>query len=145
MQGPFHEFILLPETGAHATQSQHQVGLEHPLRLPHDLIWYLHDSLQWVESENPAKHCELGQGLNLYGPTGFAGSGAALLGRILRAWAMLFSCGPPALSLRGGIDDRGEFCRDEFCRDEIVELLNAIAEAAERASHEGHWLLHLGV
>jgi hypothetical protein len=118
-----------------------EVGAEHPVQIPDDLMHYLHDSLQWVKSTNPAKNYETGWGFNLYGPTGFSGESAALVARILRAWAVLFECGPETLRLRLGADRE----QTDFPRDEVTESLKAVAALAEQASDEGHWLLHIGV
>jgi hypothetical protein len=100
-----HEFWLLQETEWSYGERSDIASLHtHPTRITvhDDLIWYIHDSLEWVETVNPSNSKNWkGTGLNMYGPTIIPRSGAAQLASSLATWATLLNNGPPILQLSG--------------------------------------------
>lgn len=120
-----------------------------------DIIWYLSDSLQWVETSNPANNSNWnGSGLNMYGPTIITTTGAVQFARILTAWAILLANGPLILQLTGGwvydVDEKGKKNDGKYDtilvgRDELVTTLQRLVEYANEAQDRGKYILHFGL
>jgi hypothetical protein len=152
MVGLFHDFVLLPDHGDRHEQYAQHVRDPAAVRVADDLLMYLHDTLCWVPTENPAlADLPTGHGLNYYGPTSIAGEGARMLADLLTCWAELFSCGPEILLLRGtqtigeGDGESHQQVRHRISRDTAVRALRSVAAMARQAAEPGFWLLHLGL
>jgi hypothetical protein len=153
-----HEFWLLQATEwSYGEQNDIAFLRTHPTRItiPDDLIWYIHDSLEWVETVNPSNSKNWkGTGLNMYGPTIITESGAARLASILTVWADLFDNGPPILQLSGlwtyDTDEEGKKSSGKYNvitieRDIFVTTLRTLAEYAHKAQEDNTFILHFGL
>ncbi len=150
MPGPFHDFLLLPETGDREQQYLEHCHNPAAVALDDSLVRYMHDSLRWAPSENPSMGGAAGFGLNTLGATALSGNGARQLVRVLNAWRVLFRCGPEILTLTCATADRLHedaplYERSEHRRDDVLETLERISALADEAIAPGHWLLHLGL
>jgi hypothetical protein len=158
MQGPYHEFILLRE-GTYSYSDYMGISKTSSielLKLSDDFVWYIHDTLLWIPSINPANPQEwIGYGLNLYGPTIITKDGSETAKQIFGAWATLFMHGPKNLVLRGawvepmnyGDDTSEERGYDTLLldRDELVSRIKTLQIFADKAGSGEFFILHLGV
>jgi hypothetical protein len=158
-----HDFLLLDRE----TDGEWEVGrfLHAPrsVQLHDDLVRYMADTLAWVPTFNPARR-EPHKGLCMWGPTTIEAEGAAIAGRVFRAWADLFALGPPVLVLTGNFSWvaegeaphseaeqvtplEGGYDRLEFDREVVVGVLRRLAEDCERVRLAGGrlYLFHHGV
>lgn len=119
----------------------------------HDLIEYVHDSLLWLATYNPAQSMEKQTGLNLYGVTVLKSTGAKRLYEISTAWSHLFKQSPKNLRLTGryswkpGEPETGEYEQLVFDRDETVASFDVLADIClEVSESEGTaFILHHGI
>lgn len=119
-----------------------------------DLLYYIHDSLKWISSYNPAGKMKPQTGLNLVGPTVLKCSGARKLSKVLNAWSSLFRQSPRELRLTGGFgwiegqsSDTGTYNRLVFDRDEVVADFESLARLCQEVaeSDESVFVMHFGL
>ncbi|MGH4121584.1 MAG: hypothetical protein ACREV6_01400 [Clostridium sp.] len=118
-----------------------------------DIIQYLHDTLMWIPSINPAMNYEKGFGLNNYGITLFDKEGSEVIFKIAKAWADLFSNGPSTLKLAGNYEwitndkciTEGYYKIIEVDRDELVESFRKIQLFSEKVIYNKYFILHHGI
>jgi len=149
-----HGFLLVPDNGAdYSFWKRPNTAAPSTVELHDDLVVYLWDSLDWIQTSNPSNPAEWrGFGLNMHGPTVIRLDQAAKLASVLRGWASLFAMGPQELRLKGPFTwvhgesiDRGNY--EYFCvsRAAVVELLARVASLADQAADGTKYLLHRGV
>jgi len=144
MRGPYHEFLLVERSRHEPADYLALIHHAHAIKVPDDLVRYIADSLDWIESSNPAGGSK-GSGLNYYGPTIVESSGAQRLAGLLQAWAALFRLGPEELELTGyWSPSSGKYERLLFNRDKVVILFDQVAHLAARVTSTSY-LLHLGI
>jgi hypothetical protein len=149
-----HGFLLVPDNGADDSfWKQPDPAAPSTIELPDDLVVYLWDSLDWIQTSNPSKPAEWrGFGLNMHGPTVIRHGQAAKLAFVLRSWASLFASGPEKLKLKGAFTwihgesiERGNHEYFYLSRAAVVEQLQQLASLADQAADGTMYLLHRGV
>ncbi|MCB2300827.1 hypothetical protein [Clostridium tagluense] len=118
-----------------------------------DIVQYIHDTLIWIPSINPAMNYERGLGLNNYGITLFDKEGAEVILKIAKAWADLFTYGPSTLNLTGSYgwitDDNGildgDYERFNINRDELVNRFRKLQLFSEKVISNKYFILHHGI
>ncbi len=118
-----------------------------------DIVQYIHDTLIWIPSINPAMNYERGLGLNNYGITLFDKEGAEVILKIAKAWADLFSYGTSTLNLTGSYgwitDDNGiidgDYERININRDELVKRFRKLQLFSEKVISNKYFILHHGI
>lgn len=167
MGGLDHDFLLVALSDFSYFDYLKLIRKRGAVHLHDDLMRYMADSFHWIPSFNVArKKKELlpSQGFHFYGPTIIRAEGAAVLEKVLSAWASLFSCGPELLELTGSfmyehppeISDDGitvlaiddaSYSRLAFPRDQVVARLNRIIRFCQkvRQKPDEFYILHLGV
>ena len=125
----------------------------HCVKLHHDFLLYIYDSISWIILFNPSKK-ETCKGLCLYGPTVLKTDSAHIAENIFSTWSNLFKNGPDKLELTGsytwGSEDSpegGEYEKLVFDRDELTQSLDKLADYCHTVK-EGkgkYYVLHLGI
>ncbi|MBL4805983.1 MAG: hypothetical protein JKY31_01685 [Rhodobacteraceae bacterium] len=119
-----------------------------------DVFAYIHDSINWVVSFNPAIRMAPHTGLFLTGVTVLKSSGARNLFEISKAWSSLFKQSPSKLRLTGGFrhiegdsNTAGWYEKLVFDRGNIIEDFDLLAslclEVAE--SSDTAFVMHYGL
>ncbi len=148
-----HDFILVSAEELGSTEYSELARREGAVHLHDDLVAYLHDSLRWIPTINPAMADERGLGLNTHGVTAILHDAAGQAAEVFHCWAELFRLGPDILSLTGqwtaiaGEPESGSYARIAFSRDAVVLALEGISDACrEVARSEGAAVLfHCGI
>ena len=152
-----HEFWLL-QTNEWSYSPHHNIHAlrKHPTHITlHDtILWYMSDSLEWIETANPAMRNQPGYGLNMYGLTMITEQGATRFESVLTTWAALFCHGPETLRLTGewmfynpykGKRNNGRYEVIMIERDPLVTTLRTLAEYARSVQAGQHFILHFGL
>jgi hypothetical protein len=144
--GPFHEFLLVEAPESARDEYVAFIRSPRAIRIPDDLIAYLDDSLQWIESRLPdGRGWRPYMGLNHYGPTVLEYRATQKLSVILRAWITLFREAPDTLRLTGYyLPEESAYETFSFERAAIVSLFEELADLAANV-REGQCILHLGI
>lgn len=160
-----HDFLLLDRDIDGEWALTRFIDDARSIHLHDDLLRYMGDTLAWIPTFNPARR-EAHLGFCWWGSTVIGVEGAATAERVFRAWAELFSLGPPVLALTGAFSwveedhvplpggleraeslAKGAYSKLEFDRDEVVSVLRQLAEYASHVrSTDGRcYILHNGV
>jgi hypothetical protein len=146
MRGPYHHFVVVSRAEFQPADYQQFAGQSHNVRVSDDVIHYIADSLDWIDSRNPASRTLTeGRGLNWYGPTVLEAESAKRLSRVLRAWAGVFAEGPESFELTGHWGpEEAKYERIPYRREELVTSLQAVASLCDEVN-DSNFLLHLGI
>ncbi|MEC4987985.1 MAG: hypothetical protein SAJ37_04480 [Oscillatoria sp. PMC 1068.18] len=148
-----HTFFLVKQS---ETDFRKYLTAKSDINLHDDLLRYMIDTLYWIPSANfSGWKKKPSQGLSMWGSTIIEGEGLNILFKIMNAWINLFSCSPPKLKLtgpwtehlddEGNVEGEGYYSTLELDRDEIIKNLEKLADYAQKASNEGHYILHIGI
>ena len=149
-----HEFLLVNRDEFDYSDYMRLMGRKDAVSVHDDLLFYMKDSLNWIQCYNPARGLLPHKGLNFYGPTVIRKDGAVALGQIFLSWSSLFSVAPKRFQLTGAYEvtegdspSDGHYAKINVKRDEVVAGLSGVAAFA-KAVETGPgdlFIMHLGI
>ena len=157
MAGLNHDFLLVFRDEHDYDDYWELTNSPQAVLLHNDLVFYINDSLKWIQcyiprGKNDLLACE---GLDFYGTTIIKDDGAEAAKKIFTSWADLFSNAPQNLELTGnyqwlvnnGGANTGNYSVIKAERDKLVESLRQIAGYAEEVENSNGklFILHLGI
>jgi len=152
MAGLFHDFLLLSKDEYPYRGFGKLYNSPEALHIHDEHLRYLYDSLLWIPCHNPEIEMNDHMGLNLYGETIIKKDGAIVAGKIFRAWAKLFLCGPEIIELTGNYtfeaeEGEGYYEKLKINRNSFVETLEILISYCKEVivSEDNKFILHIGI
>ncbi|BAY20965.1 hypothetical protein NIES2100_07090 [Calothrix sp. NIES-2100] len=148
-----HNFFFVEGKIKYSSFSQFN-QMEPDAVLHDDVMRYLRDSSQWVQSIQVSfPYKRESYGLDEYGTNIIDEKGAKTFYGVICAWKDLFSQAPEVFEITTGVvcDHEGrakyplEFIKVSLNRDFLVENLQKLSEYAKQAAHGDGYILHLGM
>ena len=123
------------------------VGEEKEVHLNDNLILYIFDTLEWVNTFSDLKDNNEKMGLNYYGITYFKDEGIKKLKNILLHWKNIFSLAGDMIELEGIFynDKRKRNSKNKYGKKYIIENLEKLITLCDRAERENKIIEHHGI
>ena len=128
-----HDFKILEE--------KEQVHIED------NLILYIFDTLNWIDTFSDLKTNDTEKGLNYHGVTYFKGDSIRKLKKIIFYWKELFNIAEKKFELMGIYysPKRKKYLKNRYSKKEVIESLENLINLCDRAEKENKIVEHSGI
>ena len=113
------------------------LGEEEKIYIDDNLILYIIETLEWIDTFYFLKTREKRKGLNYYGNTYFEGESIKKLRRIIFHWRELFREARDDFEIIKTYDlDKDEYIKQKLNKNEVIKDLEKLISLCERAERE---------
>jgi hypothetical protein len=112
-----------------------------------DLISYIFDTLNWIDTFSDLKTSDTENGLNYHGVTYFKGDNIKKLKKIIFYWKELFNIAEKKFELMGIYysPKRKKYLKNRYSKKEVIESLENLINLCDRAEKENKIIEHRGI
>ena len=112
-----------------------------------DLILYIFDTLNWIDTFSDLKTSDTENGLNYHGVTYFKGDNIKKLKKIIFYWKELFNIAEKKFELMGIYysPKRKKYLKNRYSKKEVIESLENLINLCDRAEKENKIIEHRGI
>ena len=112
-----------------------------------DLISYIFDTLNWIDTFSDLKTSDTEKGLNYHGVTYFKGDNIKKLKKIIFYWKELFNRAKKKFELMGIYysHKRKKYLKNRYIKKEVIESLENLINLCDRAEKENKIIEHRGI
>ncbi len=112
-----------------------------------DLISYIFDTLNWIDTFSDLKTSDTENGLNYHGVTYFKGDNIKKLKKIIFYWKELFNIAEKKFELMGIYYNpkRKKYLKNKYIKKEVIESLENLINLCDRAEKENKIIEHRGI
>ena len=112
-----------------------------------DLILYIFDTLNWIDTFSDLKTSDTENGLNYHGVTYFKGDNIKKLKKIIFYWKELFNIAEKKFELMGIYYNpkRKKYLKNKYIKKEVIESLENLINLCDRAEKENKIIEHRGI
>ena len=112
-----------------------------------DLISYIFDTLNWIDTFSDLKTNDTEKGLNYHGVTYFKGDSIRRLKKIIFYWKELFNIAEKKFELMGIYysPKRKKYLKNRYSKKEVIESLENLINLCDRAEKENKIIEHRGI
>ena len=112
-----------------------------------DLISYIFDTLNWIDTFSDLKTSDTENGLNYHGVTYFKGDNIKKLKKIIFYWKELFNIAEKKFELMGIYysPKRKKYLKNRYSKEEVIESLENLINLCDRAEKENKIIEHRGI
>ena len=112
-----------------------------------DLISYIFDTLNWIDTFSYLKTSDTENGLNYHGVTYFKGDNIKKLKKIIFYWKELFNIAEKKFELMGIYysPKRKKYLKNRYSKKEVIESLENLINLCDRAEKENKIIEHRGI
>ena len=112
-----------------------------------DLISYIFDTLNWIDTFSNLKTSDTENGLNYHGVTYFKGDSIRKLRKIIFYWRELFNVAEKKFELMGIYysPKRKKYLKNRYSKKEVIESLENLINLCDRAEKENKIIEHRGI
>ena len=112
-----------------------------------DLISYIFDTLNWIDTFSDLKTSDTENGLNYHGVTYFKGDSIRKLRKIIFYWRELFNVAEKKFELIGIYysPKRKKYLKNRYSKKEVMESLENLINLCDGAEKENKLLEHRGI
>ena len=112
-----------------------------------DLISYIFDTLNWIDTFSDLKTSDTEKGLNYHGVTYFKGDNIKKLKKIIFYWKELFNIAEKKFELMGIYYNpkRKKYLKNKYIKKEVIESLENLINLCDRAEKENKIIEHRGI
>ena len=112
-----------------------------------DLISYIFDTLNWIDTFSDLKTSDTENGLNYHGVTYFKGDSIRKLRKIIFYWRELFNVAEKKFELMGIYysPKRKKYLKNRYSKKEVIESLENLINLCDRAEKESKIIEHRGI
>jgi hypothetical protein len=112
-----------------------------------DLISYIFDTLNWIDTFSSLKTNRETKGLNYHGVTYFKGDNIKKLKKIIFYWKELFNIAEKKFELMGIYysPKRKKYLKNRYSKKEVIESLENLINLCDRAEKENKIIEHRGI
>jgi hypothetical protein len=112
-----------------------------------DLISYIFDTLNWIDTFSDLKTSDTENGLNYHGVTYFKGDSIRKLRKIIFYWRELFNVAEKKFELIGIYysPKRKKYLKNRYSKKEVIESLENLINLCDGAEKENKIIEHRGI
>ena len=112
-----------------------------------DLISYIFDTLNWIDTFSSLKTNRETKGLNYHGVTYFKGDNIKKFKKIIFYWKELFNIAEKKFELMGIYysPKRKKYLKNRYSKKEVIESLENLINLCDRAEKENKIIEHRGI
>lgn len=112
-----------------------------------DLISYIFDTLNWIDTFSDLKTSDTENGLNYHGVTYFKGDNIKKLKKIIFYWKELFNIAEKKFELMGIYysPKRKKYLKNRYSKKEVIESLENLINLCDGAEKENKIIEHRGI
>ena len=112
-----------------------------------NLILYIFDTLNWINTFSSLKTNRETKGLNYHGVTYFKGDSIRKLRKIIFYWKELFNVAEKNFELMGIYysPKRKKYLKNRYSKKEVIESLENLINLCDRAEKENKIIEHRGI
>ena len=112
-----------------------------------DLISYIFDTLNWIDTFSDLKTNRETKGLNYHGVTYFKGDNIKKFKKIIFYWKELFNIAEKKFELMGIYysPKRKKYLKNRYSKKEVIESLENLINLCDRAEKENKIIEHRGI
>lgn len=112
-----------------------------------DLILYIFDTLNWIDTFSDLKTSDTENGLNYHGVTYFKGDNIKKFKKIIFYWKELFNIAEKKFELMGIYYNpkRKKYLKNKYIKKEVIESLENLINLCDRAEKENKIIEHRGI
>ena len=112
-----------------------------------DLISYIFDTLNWIDTFSDLKTSDTENGLNYHGVTYFKGDSIRKLRKIIFYWRELFNVAEKKFELIGIYysPKRKKYLKNRYSKKEVMESLENLINLCDGAEKENKIIEHRGI
>lgn len=112
-----------------------------------DLISYIFDTLNWIDTFSDLKTSDTENGLNYHGVTYFKGDNIKKFKKIIFYWKELFNIAEKKFELMGIYysPKRKKYLKNRYSKKEVIESLENLINLCDRAEKENKIIEHRGI
>ncbi|MHB9338620.1 coproporphyrinogen III oxidase [Fusobacterium pseudoperiodonticum] len=112
-----------------------------------DLISYIFDTLNWIDTFSDLKTSDTENGLNYHGVTYFKGDSIRKLRKIIFYWRELFNVAEKKFELMGIYysPKRKKYLKNRYSKKEVIESLENLINLCDGAEKENKIIEHRGI
>jgi hypothetical protein len=112
-----------------------------------DLISYIFDTLNWIDTFSDLKTNRETKGLNYHGVTYFKGDNIKKFKKIIFYWKELFNIAEKKFELMGIYysPKRKKYLKNRYSKKEVIESLENLINLCDRAEKESKIIEHRGI
>lgn len=112
-----------------------------------DLISYIFDTLNWIDTFSDLKTIRETKGLNYHGVTYFKGDNIKKFKKIIFYWKELFNIAEKKFELMGIYysPKRKKYLKNRYSKKEVIESLENLINLCDRAEKENKIIEHRGI
>lgn len=112
-----------------------------------DLISYIFDTLNWIDTFSDLKTNRKTKGLNYHGVTYFKGDNIKKFKKIIFYWKELFNIAEKKFELMGIYysPKRKKYLKNRYSKKEVIESLENLINLCDRAEKENKIIEHRGI
>ena len=112
-----------------------------------DLISYIFDTLNWIDTFSDLKTSDTENGLNYHGVTYFKGDNIKKFKKIIFYWKELFNIAEKKFELMGIYYNpkRKKYLKNRYSKKEVIESLENLINLCDRAEKENKIIEHRGI
>lgn len=112
-----------------------------------DLISYIFDTLNWIDTFSDLKTSDTENGLNYHGVTYFKGDNIKKFKKIIFYWKELFNIAEKKFELMGIYYNpkRKKYLKNKYIKKEVIESLENLINLCDRAEKENKIIEHRGI
>lgn len=140
-----HEFCLLPKIDKKEKLTYNLIKemAEEIVKIDDELILYLNDSLNWVNSIINAKESN---GISYYGITIFQEENIVKLKNVILKWSELFILAPEEIKITGEYDEKNKKYKIiKLNKKNTCQSLKKLSELLEMAKDEEKVIVYMGI
>lgn len=128
------------------------LGEEEKIYIDDNLILYIMETLEWIDTFYFLKTREKRKGLNYYGNVYFEGNNVKKLKRVLFYWKELFGEARDEFEIASDFEiiktydlDKDKYIKQKLNKNEVIEDLEKLIYLCERAERENKIIEHWGI
>lgn len=112
-----------------------------------DLVSYIFDTLNWIDTFSDLKTSDTENGLNYHGVTYFKGDSIRKLRKIIFYWRELFNVAEKKFELMGIYysPKRKKYLKNRYSKKEVIESLENLINLCDGAEKENKIIEHRGI
>ena len=112
-----------------------------------DLISYIFDTLNWIDTFSDLKTSDTENGLNYHGVTYFKGVNIKKFKKIIFYWKELFNIAEKKFELMGIYysPKRKKYLKNRYSKKEVIESLENLINLCDGAEKENKIIEHRGI
>ena len=112
-----------------------------------DLISYIFDTLNWIDTFSNLKTSDTENGLNYHGVTYFKGDNIKKFKKIIFYWKELFNIAEKKFELMGIYysPKRKKYLKNRYSKKEVIESLENLINLCDGAEKENKIIEHRGI